>query len=120
MNNQQDRQEKRSIAVVLCVMIILILLVLSASGNDHKIGYLVATTGTERIKIHKVKTIEQATEIFKIMFDTDCVTLEKQLKYSDYFQILSENKGFYIERKIITKKGRYRRIRNREKSKIKR
>ncbi len=86
-------------------LLIIILLTLSMSiFAKDKIGYLVAVTGTEKIKIYKCQSIDKAVELFNIYFPGNCMSLEKVLKYSNYFQVLTENRGYYVEAKRMIRR----------------
>jgi len=96
-------------------LILFLFLAISVQAtSSNKYGYLIVVTGSRDIQTYKVESITRATEIFNMYFNSISVALDYQLKYSAYFQILTENKGFYIERKKITKKGKYRKMSKRD------
>ena len=90
------------------IFIISIVISLSAFCKDS-IGYWVVCNGTETT-VYKCKTIEKATEILKTYFPDNCISLEKELKHSNYFRIETEIKCYYIEKKRINKRGKYRKL----------
>ena len=89
---------------------LLIALTLSVSSQEH--GYLVCTTGSTKINCKKVQNIETVQEILDLRFKG--IDIEKELKRSNFIQILTETSGIYIEKKRLVRKKngkiKYRRI----------
>ena len=91
---------------------ILIALTLSVAAQEH--GYLACTTGSTEIVCKKVQKIETVQEIFEFHYPGYCIDIEKEMKHSNYFEIITENRGIYIEKKRLKRKKngkiKYRRI----------
>lgn len=102
---------KRSVVIILFIF-----LAFPYSYGKKKIetGYLVCITGTGKTNCKQVLKLETAIEIVELHFPGSNIDFKKELKHSRYFQVLTENKGIYLEKKRISARGRYRRITDRQ------
>lgn len=86
---------------------IIILLTMTTEGclgkGIEKYGYLVCTTGLKQVNCKKVLTIKTVQVIFDHHFKGTCIDIKYELLYSNYYQILTENHGIYIEKKRLKK-----------------
>ena len=100
------------IMIVMLIAIILLVSVRSCSAKKRtkELGYLVYTTTTELNKVHRVKDLAVVYGAMQLRFPDLIVNLEKELKRSRYFQILTEMNGIYVERVWLIKRrnGKYR------------
>lgn len=72
--------------------------------KGERIGYLVCVTGNINVKCKKVQKIKLVDDIYTNYFPNVKIDVEKELKHSNYFQLSTENKSVYVEKKIIKKK----------------
>ena len=92
---------------VICIFIWILFVasIKSCSGEElPKYGYLVYTTGAKQTNCKKVLKVETAQKIFDYHFPRTCVDINYQLSFSNLYQIITENRGIYIEKKRIKKR----------------
>ena len=77
---------------------------------ESKIGYFVVVTHNNKYTIIKTESLTEVYTIAETVFPGNCIQLEKELKNTLYFDIYTAEKGIYVEKKRINKKGKFRRI----------
>lgn len=95
-------------------LIIVLMMLFAVQGMAQKIGYVVSVE-TDTMRNPDVKKIQDVNFVNQIvqMYSQLDFTVEKNMGNTNYFWVKTETKEVYVERKRITKKGKYRRIRKR-------
>jgi hypothetical protein len=85
------------------------------SQQPSGIGYLVAIDNSgQKLQLVKTTSLAEVYALSEINFPNNCIAWEKELTKSVFCQIESRNRCFYVELKKVNKKGRYRKVSNRE------
>jgi hypothetical protein len=83
---------------------------ISRPKEPIKTGYLVVITKDCKYSAIKTESLTEVYTLAETVFPGNCLQVEKVLKTSPYFDIYNSEKGIYIEKKRITKNGKYRRL----------
>jgi len=99
---------KISIAILLLTLISLL------GRSQEKVGYMIVITKNNRIDVPvKTQNLNDAQALFDLHIPNTCISLsEELLGWPPYFYIERGNKSFYIEKKWINKKGKYKRLKH--------
>lgn len=93
-------------AILTTLMLLLVLI--STSQEKSKFGYLVCVTDVKfDVKCKDVLLIDTAQDICDNYFPGK-INVENDLKYDNFISIMTDNRGFYIEKKnvVIKKSGK--------------
>lgn len=73
-------------------------------SQAQKVGYLVCTSGIGGVKCRELLSTAAVQEMVELKFPDVRIDVDKQLKHSNYIQILTENSGIYVEKKRVVRK----------------
>jgi hypothetical protein len=89
------------------------------SSLPSALGFLVAIDNPgERLQLVKTTSLTEVYALSEINFPGNCIAWEKELGKSVFYQIESRNRCFYVELKKVNKNGKYRKVSNREFSRM--
>lgn len=77
--------------------------------SASKIGYLVVVEQGNKFTKFKTESLVEVYSIAEMVFPQNCISFEKELSKSPYFEISNANKYLYVERKIVGKRGNLKR-----------
>jgi len=95
---------------------ILLLTLMSLVGrSQEKLGYMIVITTNNRIESPvKTEKINNAQKLLDSNIPNTCIKLSDELSgWPPYFYIEKGNKTFYIEKKWINKRGKYKTLKRR-------
>jgi len=99
----------KTLLMIICLVALLQPLHAQNPKPETKIGYWIVVTDGKKNTVIKTESIVEVYAISGVVFPWNCVNFEKELSKSPYFQMYNYDKGFYVEKKIINKNGKYRR-----------
>lgn len=77
--------------------------------SASKIGYLIVVEQGNKLTKFKSESLVEVYSIAEMVFPQNCISFEKELSKSPYFEISNANKYLYVERKIMSKTGKFKR-----------
>lgn len=91
--------ERKSIRIILFILLFLIVGFVLSAKEPKEIGFLVVVEYNNKIKAHKLNTIDAAEKIVKNHYQS--ISIKDCLRASNFFEIRTETVSIYIERKEI-------------------
>ncbi|MBC7088651.1 MAG: hypothetical protein H5T96_09350 [Tissierellales bacterium] len=85
-------------------ILLMLLLFIGSVSYGQKIGYVVWKSGVVQAIPKQYTDVETVQRVFDYYFPQIEMDVTEMLEHSDYFQVLTESKGIYIEKKYFIKK----------------
>ena len=124
MNPQLEKKAKRAVIITIIILIISIFGIIKVSYAQKVIGtgYLIYTKAGHFESGHSFPDLKTANNSIDFYFTGSNINLERELQLSNFLNIRTESKEFYIEKKAIIKRRNgklvYRRITNKRKRQL--
>ena len=78
--------------------------------DSINIGYYVFIKKCDSIYRLETQSIAEVYALIQVSFPDFCAELEKELETSPAFMQITFNSEIYVEKKLVTKKGKYKRL----------
>jgi len=96
------------------LLTILILLFFILVQGQTQYGYFIAIETNNKTTIRKTKSLQTLKTIISEYYPKSEIDLKEMFSGTVYFEIGNSNKRFYVEKKKINKRGKYRKLNKKE------